>query len=178
MTKPSEVIILVDENNQIIGDIERHKMNFDRDFHRVTYILVFNKKRELLVQKRAIDKAFCPGFYGITTGGVVDKGESYLTAAQRELKEELGIVAPLQPQGVFKTEGKGFRIWGKIFTCEYDETQHGDIKIEKNELSSIHPMSQEYILQHQTDFDFTPDSLDALKHYVYKLTEPRFSDPS
>lgn len=165
MSNNDEVIILVDKDNQVIGDIPRRQMNFDRDFHRVTYILVFNQQGNLLVQKRTDNKAFCPGFYGISTGGVVAKGESYLESAHRELQEELGFDAPLESHGLFCTRGVGFNIWGSLYTCHF----LGDVdslKLEPKEVASVHEMSIAYILQNPDNLAFTPDSLDALKYYV------------
>ncbi|MGO2233877.1 NUDIX domain-containing protein [Marinomonas sp. UCMA 3892] len=177
MPENDEVIILVDKNNKIIGDVPRRLMNFGRDYHRVTYILVFNPAGNLLIQKRTDDKAFCPSFYGVTTGGVVEKGESYIDSAHRELQEELGFDAPLESQGMFFTEGEGFKIWGKIFTCYYDAAIHGELTLQPKEVASVHEMSIEDILSNTGNLPFTPDSLSALQHYANKLTQPQFDDP-
>ncbi|WP_111639442.1 NUDIX hydrolase [Marinomonas shanghaiensis] len=177
MPENDEVIILVDQNNTIIGDVPRHLMNFGRDYHRVTYILVFNTKGNLLVQKRTDDKAFCPGYYGITTGGVVEKDESYIESAHRELQEELGFDAPLKSQGIFFTEGQGFKIWGKIYTCHYDKAIHGELTLQPKEVASVHEMTIDDILNNRNNLLFTPDSLEALRHYAHKLTQPKDNDP-
>jgi 8-oxo-dGTP pyrophosphatase MutT (NUDIX family) len=177
MSENDEVIILVDQNNTIIGDVPRHLMNFGRDYHRVTYILVFNTKGNLLVQKRTDDKAFCPGYYGITTGGVVEKDESYIESAHRELQEELGFDAPLKSQGIFFTEGQGFKIWGKIYTCHYDKAIHGELTLQPKEVASVHEMTIDDILNNRNNLLFTPDSLEALRHYAHKLTQPKDNDP-
>lgn len=177
MPENDEVIILVDKHNTIIGDVPRRLMNFGRDHHRVTYILVFDTKGNLLIQKRTDDKAFCPGYYGITTGGVVERGETYIDSAHRELQEELGFDAPLESQGVFLTEGEGFKIWGKIYTCYYDPAIQGELTLQPKEVASIHEMSIENILENAHNLAFTPDSLDALRHYTNKLTQPQPNDP-
>ncbi|MBR7889467.1 NUDIX domain-containing protein [Marinomonas sp. A79] len=177
MLANDEVIILVDENNKIIGDVPRRLMNFGKDYHRVTYILVFNKQGNLIVQKRTDNKAFCPGYYGITTGGVVEKDETYIDSAHRELQEELGFDAPLESQGVFVTEGEGFRIWGKIYTCHYDEAIHGKLVLQPKEVASVHEMRIEDILNNPEQLLFTPDSVSALEHYANKLVTPQFDDP-
>ncbi|NLQ18300.1 NUDIX domain-containing protein [Marinomonas sp. M1K-6] len=177
MSENDEVIILVDKNNRVIGDVPRRLMNFGKDYHRVTYILVFNQKGNLLVQKRTDNKAFCPGYYGITTGGVVEKDESYIDSAHRELQEELGFDAPLESQGVFLTEGEGFKIWGKIYTCHYDSAQHGELNLQPKEVASIHEMSINSISDNKDKLLFTPDSFAALQHYTDLLTHPKADDP-
>ncbi|MBJ7536899.1 NUDIX hydrolase [Marinomonas transparens] len=177
MLKNDEVIILVDKHNKVIGDVPRKLMKFGTDYHRVTYILVFNSAGNLLIQKRTNDKAFCPGYYGVTTGGVVEKGESYLESAHRELEEELGFDAPLENHGLFFTQGEGFRIWGKIYSCRYDETLNGPLTLQAKEVASIHEMSVNSVLSNPNNLLFTPDSLDALYHYANQLVRPQPNDP-
>jgi len=152
-------------------------MDFGADYHRVTYILVFNKSGNLLVQKRTDNKAFCPGYFGVTTGGVVSKGETYIDSAHRELEEELGFDAELENHGLFFTEGEGYRIWGKIYSCHYDESIHGKLVLQPKEVASVHEMSIEEIQKNPNDLLFTQDSLDALRHYTNKLTKPEKNDP-
>ena len=171
------VITLVDKDNIVIGEVLRRLMKFGEDYHRVTYIFIFNKRGNLIVQKRTEDKVFCPGYYGASTGGVVESGESYIASAHRELQEELGIDLPLTSQGLFFTEGKGFRVWGKIYTCVYDEAQNGALQRQVKEVASTHEMSIDSILDNTNNSLFTPDSLDALHHYANKLTQPLPSDP-
>lgn len=166
MSDTDEIITLVDRQNQVIGDIPRRLMNFQQDIHRVTFILVFTKQDTLLVQKRTDTKAFCPGYFGITTGGVVAKDESYDLCASRELEEELGVELTLSPQGMFFTEGEGFRIWGKVYTCQYDEALHGPLHLQAKEVSEVREMRIQDILENPHNLPFTPDSYDALLHYV------------
>lgn len=177
MSNKDEIIILVDQNNTIIGDIPRQLMNFSKDYHRVTYILVFNHAGNLLVQKRTDTKAFCPSYYGVTTGGVVEKGESYIDSAHRELQEELGFDAPLSDHGVFCTEGEGYRIWGKVYSCQYDPSLHGELILQPKEVASIHEMSIDSILNNTDELLFTPDSVDALKHFINPQTSAQANDP-
>ncbi|MFT2112051.1 NUDIX hydrolase [Marinomonas sp. 2405UD68-3] len=172
-----EIMALVDEKNQIIGEVLRSKMRFGVDFHRATYILVFTTSGQLIVQKRTLNKSFCPGWYGITTGGVVASGESYQLCAQRELVEELGVAADLTCHGLFYTEGEGFKIWGKIYSFTYDESQHGPLVPQPSEVASLHYMNIKDIFDNTPQHLFTKDSLDALVHYVNNLTQDNSTDP-
>lgn len=90
-----EVLDIVDEHNNVIGfapydDVYTHRLN-----HRIVHVLIFNGKGEIFLQQRSAKKKFCPGHWVTSAGGHVQKGESYEHAANRELKEELGIEAPL-----------------------------------------------------------------------------------
>lgn len=163
-----EIICLIDKDNNLIGKVARSKMRFGVDFHRATYIFVFTKSGDLIVQQRTLNKQFCPGFYGIATGGVVSDGESYLLSAQRELKEELGLNLPLKNHGLFYTEGESYRIWGKVFSCIYDPKKDGEIQMQVDEVAAIEQLSIDDILINKKGLNFTPDTLDALHHYVEK----------
>ena len=46
---------------------------------------------ELLVHQRSMEKDIWPGWWDIAVGGVVAPGESYGSAARRELREEIGV---------------------------------------------------------------------------------------
>lgn len=172
-----EVISLIDKNNNLIGNVKRSEMRFGIDFHRATYIFIFLPDDKLLIQKRTLNKQFCPGYYGIATGGVVAHGESYAISAQRELKEELGLDLTLTNHGLFYTEGESYRIWGKVFSCTYDASLDGEIKMQEEEVAAIDHLSIDDILNNKKGLNFTPDTLDALHHYVEKRLILRPTDP-
>ena len=60
------------------------------EYHLVVHIWVISSGGKFLLQKRAADKKLMPGEWA-ATGGAAISGESSFQAAQRELKEELGI---------------------------------------------------------------------------------------
>ena len=43
------------------------------------------------MQKRSFKKTYCPGWYDLATGGVMDIGETDQENAIREVEEEIGI---------------------------------------------------------------------------------------
>lgn len=172
-----EIISLIDKENNLIGSIKRSQMRFGVDYHRATYIFVFTPDNKLIIQKRTLNKQFCPGYYGIATGGVVAHGESYEISAQRELHEELGLDLSLVNCGLFYTEGESYRIWGKVFTCIYNPKLDGEIKMQEDEVAAIEYLSIDDILANKQGLNFTPDTLDALHHYVENRLNIQPSDP-
>lgn len=89
-----ELIEIVDENGQVLRLAPRSEVHGNPSLrHRVVHVLVFNRKGELLLQKRSMSKDVAPGRWDTSVGGHVDPGESLLEAAARELKEELGVEA-------------------------------------------------------------------------------------
>jgi 8-oxo-dGTP pyrophosphatase MutT (NUDIX family) len=62
---------------------------------------VINPKKEFIIQKRSMQKDYCPGYLDLTAGGVVGMNEDEDENAARELNEELGIQEP-NPKFLFK----------------------------------------------------------------------------
>ena len=65
-------------------------------WHRSTSIFVINQTKKFIVQKRSLQKDYCPGFIDLAAGGVIgaDDMDEDLSAA-REVEEELGIPNPV-----------------------------------------------------------------------------------
>lgn len=62
-------------------------------------VLVFNSNNELLLQLRAADDDSFPSHWDFSAGGGIDDGGDPKISAERELTEELGITAPVEPIG-------------------------------------------------------------------------------
>jgi isopentenyl-diphosphate delta-isomerase type 1 len=91
-----EILEVVDSNNRVIGMAGRSEIHKRHFMHRSVHIFLFNSAGELFLQKRAQTKDEFPGYYDSSAAGHVNPGEDYHEAAKRELKEELGIEAPLK----------------------------------------------------------------------------------
>ena len=86
---------VVDENDQVIRQATRQEVHHQKWRHRAVHILVFQNEKaqalKLFLQKRALTKDSHPGKWDSSCSGHLDAGETYEMAAQRELKEELGL---------------------------------------------------------------------------------------
>lgn len=92
MDKQEELFVVVDKSDHIIDYRSRSECNHDKNLiHRAVYVVLFNNKGQILLQKRSKHKDTSPGFYTASASGHVSRGESYEAAAKRELFEELGI---------------------------------------------------------------------------------------
>ncbi|MBX9743345.1 MAG: 16S rRNA (adenine(1518)-N(6)/adenine(1519)-N(6))-dimethyltransferase RsmA [Chthoniobacterales bacterium] len=97
-----ELADVVDATDSLVEVLEREIIHANKLRHRAVHILIFNKKRELFLQKRSFWKENHPGLWCSSVAGHVVAGESYLAAAQRELQEELRISTSLTPFGRFE----------------------------------------------------------------------------
>lgn len=57
----------------------------------LVHVCLFDSENKMLIQQRQPDKDRYPGCWDVSAGGFVSAGEDPLTAARRELKEELGL---------------------------------------------------------------------------------------
>lgn len=88
---PNEIFDVVDENDCVIGQATRAEVHRKKLFHRAVHILVFDADGNVILQKRSLAKDTAPGLLSTSCAGHVDAGETYDSAAFRELEEELGI---------------------------------------------------------------------------------------
>lgn len=89
-------VILVNEANEPIGTEEKMKAHLEGKLHRAFSIFVFNKKGELLLQRRALNKYHSGGEWTNTVCSHPRPGESYEQAVHRRLKEEMGFDCELK----------------------------------------------------------------------------------
>lgn len=158
-----EIVTIVDAENKVVGSAPRSRMRANSLPHRATYILVFNSQGLLFVQKRTPTKDIYPGYSDVATGGVVLSGESYHTAALRELGEELGIHdVPLKTHFDFYHENADNRVWGRVYTCVHD----GEMELQEEEVESgaFYPIRE--ILDQSRHEPYTPDGLYVLRRII------------
>lgn len=166
MNAAEEIVTIVDGHNQVIGSAPRRDMRAKNLPHRSTYILVFNARGQVYVQKRTMSKDIFPGYYDPATGGVVLAGESYEESAVRELEEEMGIrQVPLTRLFDFYFSDPRSRVWGGAFTCTYD----GPLTLQAEEVEHVELMTMDEILRRAEQEPFTPDGLYVVKRYAGKL---------
>ena len=90
-----ENVILVDEQDQQIGIMEKMAAHIVPRLHRAFSIFIFNSKGELLLQQRALSKYHSPGLWTNTCCSHPRQGESLEDATNRRLMEEMGMTCEM-----------------------------------------------------------------------------------
>ena len=96
-----EYVILVDENDQEIGKMEKQEAHEKGLLHRAFSVFVFNENKELLLQQRALTKYHSAGLWTNTCCSHPRIGETIEQAAHRRLMEEMGFDCDLSTKTSF-----------------------------------------------------------------------------
>jgi len=99
-----EKVVLVNEENIVLGTMEKLEAHQKGLLHRAFSVLLYNDAGEMLIQRRALGKYHTPGLWTNACCSHPREGEAVTAAASRRLREELGIEIPpedLQEKGHF-----------------------------------------------------------------------------
>ncbi len=83
---PNEIIALVNEKDEVIGKATRKETHEKGALHREVFVIIQNRKNEILLQKRKDNL-----LWDSSSGGHFPHNQTYEEAAIREVFEELGV---------------------------------------------------------------------------------------
>jgi isopentenyl-diphosphate Delta-isomerase len=117
-----EIFDVVNERDEVIGQLPRKEVHRQGLKHRAVHILIFNAGGELFLQKRSMKKDNHPGVWDSSASGHVDSGEDYDTCSLREVGEELGVQLACVPTRILRIEaceetGQEF-VW--VYRCVHE----------------------------------------------------------
>ena len=116
----AQLVEEVDLDGTVLRVVTRAEMRAGRLRHRCTYILVVDHDERLVVHRRAPWKDVWPDRWDVAFGGVVDVGEDWGAAAQRELREEAGVEAGLQALGGGAYDDADVSVLGRVYLARHD----------------------------------------------------------
>lgn len=95
-------VILVDEQDNPIGEEEKLKAHIDGKLHRAFSIFLFNEKNEMLLQQRALNKYHSAGLWTNTCCSHPQPNSNINSDIRDRLLFEMGIICKLSWQFSFK----------------------------------------------------------------------------
>jgi len=130
MTQAEELFDVVDGEDRVLRVMPRSEVHRRRLRHRAVHIFVRRSDGQLLIHKRSTTKEEFPGVWTSSASGHVASGESYISAARRELTEELGISGQLIRLSKFAACEDTCFEFTELFGVHSDQTiQHDPVEI-------------------------------------------------
>jgi isopentenyl-diphosphate Delta-isomerase len=171
-------IILVNEQDQEIGTMEKMEAHEKGLLHRAFSIFIFNSFGGMLLQQRALDKYHSSGLWTNACCSHPKPGEKIESAAHRRLKEELGFDVTITKAFTFTYQahfdnGLTENEYDHVFIGIYD----GKVKYNKAEVNKVRHIAIDKL---QKEVDRTPELFTewfkiALPHLREWLTKSPFT---
>ena len=132
-----ESLILVDSNDNIIGYETKEICHKGEGLlHRAFSIFIFDEHKQLLIQKRSVEKFLWPLYWSNSVCSHPRKGEGYEEAVKRRLREELGLETQLKFMFKFQYQKTYKNIGSENELCSvYSGTSNGNIRANPEEIA-------------------------------------------
>jgi len=127
-----ELFDVVDARDEVIGQKTRRDVHRLKLRHRAVHLLVVNRRGQVFLHKRSMQKDLFPGAWDSSAAGHVGAGEDYAGTAVRELEEELGCRPVKPPQPLFKIEAR--EETGQEFVWVYRVDAEGPFTLQRDEI--------------------------------------------
>jgi isopentenyldiphosphate isomerase len=159
-----EYIDILNDNGEKTGETclksEAHKKGV---FHASVHIWIFDKHKNVLIQKRAADKDTFPNLWDISVAGHISAGEEPLKSALREVEEEIGLIVTEKQLCFIGTAKKRIRHHENlidnelhyIYLCAVDY-KISQLKIQKEEVSAIKSIPMNTLIEKVKEPNFVP----------------------
>ncbi len=159
-----ELIDVLDENGIKTGEIlsrdEIHKKGL---WHRSIVVAIINEKNEVLLQQRSANKEKNAGMWDISVAGHISTGQDALSAAAREINEEISVsigynvdIKSFRYMFSYRTQQKYSEDFIEnqfydFFILRKEELSIKDIKMQESEVQEVKFVSINELLKMQEE---------------------------
>lgn len=170
-----ELLDIVDERDQVVGQARRHDAYARRLRHRCVFVLARDAAGRVFVHRRTARKLVFPSMYDMFVGGVVGAGESYHQAALREAEEELGVSGLPAPVPLFKFlyEAPEHTWWSAV----YEVRCVAPVNPQTEEVAWHAFLTEDELEQRLTEWTWVPDGTDAYRRLLAWRRTEKPADP-
>jgi len=143
-----EFVVLVNPEDTVLGLMEKQQAHINGLLHRAFSVFLFNSKGEMLLQKRAPGKYHSPNQWTNAVCSHPREKETYLEAAKRRLKEELGIETELSEKFnfIYKADVGG-GLWEHELDHVFVGNYEADFNLNQDEVEEVRFISMENLDQ-------------------------------
>ncbi|MGW4731317.1 NUDIX hydrolase [Streptomyces shenzhenensis] len=162
MSAADEILDIVDEHDQVIGQSPRGEAYARGLRHRCAFVLARDAAGRIFVHRRTATKLVYPSRYDMFVGGVVGASESYDDAALREAEEELGVTGLPRPSHLFTflyDDGAGHSRWSAVYEVRCDLP----VRPQAEEVAWHDFLPEDELARRLDAWEWTPDGLAAYR---------------
>ncbi|AZM52360.1 NUDIX hydrolase [Streptomyces sp. WAC 01529] len=155
-----EILTIVDEHDEVIGEAPRGEAYARGLRHRCVFIQARDAEGRVFVHRRTATKLVFPSLYDMFVGGVVGAGEACDDAALREACEELGVDELPRPTPLFKflyDDGAGRTWWAYLYEVRCELPVNPQVE----EVAWHTFLTDEELERRLDEWEWVPDGLDA-----------------
>ncbi len=157
----AELVDVVDDDGRTVGVVTRREMRVRRLPHRCVYLLIFNRRGELLVHLRTATKDLFPSHWDVAVGGVLAAGEFFDDGARREGCEEVGVELECEALFPFRYADDATVVHGMVYRACHE----GPFRLEPEEVVRAEFAPVREVLIRARNEPFCPDGLAVLRAY-------------
>ncbi|MEV7288187.1 NUDIX domain-containing protein [Streptomyces sp. NPDC093252] len=156
-----ELVERVNERDEVVAVVDRAEAIRRRWLHRIATVVCRDPTGRILVHRRPSDATLFPGRINWMLGGAVSVGESYGSAAARELAEEIGVEAHPRFVLKFRCEGAISPYWLALHEVVLNEP----IRPHPTEVACHTWLPEDEVHTLSRHAHFVPDAREALTRY-------------
>lgn len=166
-----EYVILVDQNDQEIGQMEKQEAHVLNKKHRAFSVFLFDENNNFILQQRALSKYHSPGLWTNSCCGHPRPNETTMNAAKRRTFEEMGINVDIQEILQISYEEK---LVNGLWENEYDHIFIGKYTDNKFNLNPNEIKAIKYVnlVDLEMDIQNNPDQYT----FWFRLIFPKIKD--
>ena len=156
-----------DQNRRLTGRLHRRGDKLaEGDYHLVVHVCIFNSKNQLLIQQRQPWKKGWPNMWDLSAAGSAVAGENSATAAEREVKEEIGLEIDLtneRPRFTINFPG-GFDDYYMIT----QDVNIQELQLQEEEVQAVKWVDQKELMEMVENGEMVPY---YFLHQIFELKE-------
>lgn len=162
------MIQVVNENDDLIGHVERSEIDYKTQIYRISAIWIKNSQGQILLAQRTLSKDKDPGMWGPAVVGTLDEGETYEGNAYKEAEEELGITGEklVKMRKVFVDETR--RCFCQWYSLVLDKSE-GEFVLQLEEVERVAWVDLDWL---RNDLKTNPSKYVPSMPFVIKTNEP------
>lgn len=167
VSKTAELVDVIDVQDRKVRAAQLEECLRDGLLHRAVAVIVRRPSGGIILQRRSLADSWHPGGWTLSCTGHVRSGESYLAAARRELREELGLrVRLVEFRRITLPRFRGNGLVERERVCVFLATSSARLVPDPDEVEEVSVFTDAQVRSMLAGRRLTPDARIILRDYL------------